>query len=215
MSLRKPHPKKTIPCRNNNPKQQHTQVRWWSPCQSWRVPCMVAEGKRKSFRCEEGETQRGRFSRQQKAMGVFSTWKKNESKIPGRNQMLFKEARMSYQLPSILFSVLMAFGTRSDFLILDAFWMRAGDSWNLKKQPFFLPSFKPSCNNNEKKLPNPQSCVAIHKQQVNFQACSFGGSKMPMIDTASSHFSLSMSYHATKMEIFSKGIESLQWGVHA
>ena len=41
---------------------------------------------------------------------------------------------------------------------------------------------------------------------------------MPMIkvvktiDTASSHVSLSMSYHATKIENFSKGIESLQWG---
>lgn len=81
---------------------------------------MVAEGKRKSFRCEEGF--------QWDRHGVFPRSKKMESKIPGRNKMLFKEARMSYQLPSILFSVLMAFVTRSDFLILDAFWMRAGDS---------------------------------------------------------------------------------------
>ena len=45
---------------------------------------MVAEGKRKSFGCEEGN---------KKPWVFFHVRKKMESKIPGRNKMLFKEGK--------------------------------------------------------------------------------------------------------------------------
>lgn len=155
----------------------------------------------------------------------FHVEKKNELRFQEEIRCFSRREKNELPvIPSILFSVLMVFGTRSDFLILDAFgWGR--EIPEICEQPFFLPRKASSplkaLMQRWEEAAKPQICVAIHKQQVNFQACSFGGSKMPMIkvvktiDTASSHFSLSMSYHATKIEIFRKGIESLQGGVHA